>query len=142
MEYTEIKRADGIDMDPHYIAPEVPSFFVPLLCCWCKEKARETNDMCQETTSLLCFALSSPPCSRKPARAENAHKKALWLMCTVWATWSIALGAHPACALSMCCTAGLQGFQPDMTELHIGFAGGSYYRHKKVAQAHMPCASG
>ena len=61
MEYTEIKRADGIDMDPHYIAPEVPSSFVPLLCCWCKDQARETNNVCQETNSLPCLALSSPP---------------------------------------------------------------------------------
>jgi hypothetical protein len=29
VEYTEIKRADGIDMDPHYIAPEVALLFCP-----------------------------------------------------------------------------------------------------------------
>ncbi len=31
VEYTEVKRADGIDMDPQYVAPEVPSVSIPLL---------------------------------------------------------------------------------------------------------------
>lgn len=112
MEYTEIKRADGIDMDPHYIAPEVPSSSVPLLCCWCKEKAREANNVCQETNSLPCFALSSPPCSRKPARAERAHKKVLWLMCTVWqhgqSLLELILPALSVCVVLLTCRASSQ----------------------------------
>jgi hypothetical protein len=101
VEYTEIKRADGIDMDPHYIAPEVALLLCPFagarrqqnnLCargcppllslCWCKATARQMGDMCQETFSLPCFALSSPPSYKKPARAEKAIKKVIWLDCS------------------------------------------------------------